>query len=59
MKAIAAIALTFAFLAAPASAFSVDVLFPNLTFPDDATAPPTQSCVDPSTLESSACPASE
>lgn len=37
-------------LAAPASAFSIDLSLPTLAFPSDEITPATQSCVNPSTL---------
>ena len=36
-------------LAAPASAFSIDLSLPMLSFPGDEITPATQSCVNPST----------
>lgn len=36
-------------LAAPASAFSIDLSLPTLSFPSDEITPATQSCVNPST----------
>ena len=40
------IALSFS---APASAFSIDLSLPTLSFPGDEITPATQSCVNPST----------
>jgi len=42
-------------LAGPAAALSVDVLPPNLSWPDPA--PATQSCTSPADLTTSACKA--
>ncbi|KAF0176063.1 MAG: hypothetical protein FD162_72 [Rhodobacteraceae bacterium] len=42
--------LTSLTLAAPASAFSIDLTLPTLSFPGDEITPATQSCVNPSAL---------
>lgn len=49
MKHFTAALLAFLTLTAPASAFSIDLSLPALSFPSDEIAPVTQSCVNPST----------
>lgn len=48
MKRLALAITTLLGLAAPLSAFTVDILPPNLTFPEPA--PASQSCIHPASL---------
>lgn len=59
MKIFAATLFTMALLSAPALAFSVDMSFPNLTWPEETAAPITQACTDPAQLGSPDCPPKE
>ena len=51
--------LAFALSSTSAMAFSVDVAFPNLTWPAEPAAPVTQDCTKPAGLGPDACKTTE
>lgn len=56
MKRFSAALLAAVVTLSPVLAFADVVGFPNLTFPQDGSAPATQGCIAPATLAAPACP---